>query len=203
MKRVGPDNLFLAEPQNHTRQQHAQGQRKVNGPLVFGGADGEHDAQRHRGHGTDDHYVNQNFERLRIRFPIGERARLVFRLDVQRRGGARIFLRGVHPPDFLQESLRLAIVLLPRGLQHKIKSRQQIQQQQRREKAAEKQVNAADELHLFNFPGQRNFDFLADQQPVGVQAGVGFEHLALGHNAEAFLFVSAVVGDDDGAEKFA
>ena len=85
----------------------------------------------------------------------------------------------MQPIQLLHQSLRLGVVLLSFGGENEIKSGNQIHDQQRRNEAAEVKVDTSELFHLLDLPGQRDAEFLTDEQTVGIKPWIGLEYLAL------------------------
>ena len=85
----------------------------------------------------------------------------------------------MQPIQLLHQSLRLGVVLLSFRVENEIKSGNQIHDQQRRNEAAEVKVDTSELFHLLDLPGQRDAEFLTDEQTVGIKPWIGLEYLAL------------------------
>jgi len=181
MKRIRDLHLFLASYQKQKGDENACEDDDDGGFFIFGRPEGQNQPDNYGDHRDNDHQVNQAFEELGISFPSGDCFGLVFgqRIDFLTHA-PRPLLVGVHPPEFLHQRLGFAFILLAFGIQDEIKTRNQIHSQQRRNKTAEVQVDAAQIFHLFDLARQRDEQLLADKQAVGVESRVGLEDLRLG-----------------------
>ena len=164
MKRIGLLHLLLSHPKKKKRDEDAGDDRSNDRRFFLGGANGEHDPHDHGAHPANDHGVHEVFKQRGVGFVSGDGLGLILGHGIdQVARPARELLIGVHPVQFLHQRLRLGIVLLPFRVENKIKSGNQIHDQQRRDKATEVKVDTAEFLHLVDFSGQRDANFLTDE----------------------------------------
>ena len=181
MKWIGFLHFLLAHPEKNKRDKDA-GNNGANDRFLFlGGTNGEHDPHYHGNHCCDDHEINQIFKQGGIGLvgTYGLGLILSHRID-QIACPSRELLISMHPIQLLHQGLRLGVVLLSFRVENEIKSGNQIHYQQRRDEAAEVKVDTAEFLHLVDFSGQRDANFLTDEQAVGIESCISLKYLALG-----------------------
>ena len=180
MKWIGFLHFLLSHPEKNKRDKDAGNNGANDRVLFLGGTNRKYDSQNHGNHCCDDHEINQIFKQGGICLvgAYGFGLILSHRIDQIARP-SRELLISMHPIQLLHQSLRLGVVLLSFGVENEIKSGNQIHDQQRRNEAAEVKVDTSELFHLLDLPGQRDAEFLTDEQTVGIKPWIGLEYLAL------------------------
>ena len=152
MKRIGLLHFLLSHPKKNKRDKSASDDGANDRCLSLGGTNGEHDPHDHGAHRANDHGVHEESKQRGVGFVSCDGLGLVLSHGIDQIAcPSRELLIGVHPIQFLHQRPRLGLVLLPFGIENKIKSGNQINDQQRRNKAAEVKMDAAELLHLVDF----------------------------------------------------